>query len=77
MAHLAPLWFECDVIVHRELDTVADLGVDIMRRYTGVAELPDSAVEGIRRQAAKRVGLQFVERRRASWDHSKLPTGVY
>jgi nitroimidazol reductase NimA-like FMN-containing flavoprotein (pyridoxamine 5'-phosphate oxidase superfamily) len=69
--------FECDVLVHRELDTVADLGVDIMRRYTGAAELPDPAVEGIRRQAAKRVGLQFVERRRASWDHRKLPTGVY
>ena len=23
-------------------------------------------------QAAKRVGLEFVERRRASWDHRKL-----
>ncbi len=27
-------------------------------------------------QAAKRVGLEFVERRRASWDHRKL-AGVY
>ena len=27
-------------------------------------------------QAAKRVGLEFVERRRASWDHRKLG-GVY
>ena len=26
----------------------------------------------MRAQAAKRVGLQFVERRRVSWDHRKL-----
>jgi general stress protein 26 len=69
--------FECDVIVQDELDTVADLGIDILRRYTGVAELPDAVVQGIRKQAAKRAGLEFVERRRASWDHRKLPPGVY
>jgi hypothetical protein len=32
--------------------------------------------EMVARQAAKRVGLEFVERRRASWDHRKLG-GVY
>jgi hypothetical protein len=69
--------FECDVIVHDDLDTVADLGVDIMRRYSGAAELPDAVVDGIRKQAAKRIAMEFVERRRASWDHRKLPTGVY
>jgi hypothetical protein len=26
----------------------------------------------VRRQASKRVGLEFVEHRRASWDHRKL-----
>ena len=26
----------------------------------------------MRAQAAKRVGLQFVERRRVTWDHRKL-----
>jgi hypothetical protein len=30
----------------------------------------------VSRQAAKRVGLQFVERGRATWDHRKLG-GVY
>jgi hypothetical protein len=30
------------------------------------------AREMVRRQAAKRVGLQFVERSRATWDHRKL-----
>ena len=29
-----------------------------------------------RKQAEKRVGLQFVEQRRTSWDHRKLG-GVY
>jgi nitroimidazol reductase NimA-like FMN-containing flavoprotein (pyridoxamine 5'-phosphate oxidase superfamily) len=37
-------------------------------------ELEDVAALGaeIAAQAAKRVGLQFVERRRVSWDHRKL-----
>jgi hypothetical protein len=26
----------------------------------------------VQQQAAKRVGLEFVERRRATWDHRKL-----
>jgi hypothetical protein len=30
----------------------------------------------VRAQAAKRVALEFVERRRATWDHRKL-AGVY
>jgi hypothetical protein len=28
-------------------------------------------------QAPKRIGLQFVERSRATWDHRKLGGGVY
>ena len=42
------------------------------RLATGVA--PELVTT--RAQAAKRVGLEFVERRRASWDHRKLG-GVY
>jgi hypothetical protein len=30
----------------------------------------------VARQAVKRVGLQFIERERATWDHRKLG-GVY
>jgi nitroimidazol reductase NimA-like FMN-containing flavoprotein (pyridoxamine 5'-phosphate oxidase superfamily) len=69
--------FECDVVVHRDVDTVAELGQEILRRYTGVDELHELVVEGIRKQAAKRIGLEFVERRRASWDHRKLAPGAY
>ncbi len=74
--------FECDVRVHRELAVVAALGHEIFRRYAAprgaepVAELPAAVAAMIDKQAAKRVALEFVERRRASWDHRKLG-GVY
>lgn len=69
--------FECDAVLHREVDVITELGIELLSRYAGVPRLPDEAVAGVRKQAAKRVGLEFVERRRASWDHRKLPTGVY
>ena len=45
-----------------------ELGVEIFERYTGGPVDP----EHLRGQAAKRVGLQFVVREAASWDHRKL-----
>jgi hypothetical protein len=36
------------------------------------AELPPQVGEMVDKQAAKRVALEFAERRRASWDHRKL-----
>jgi PPOX class probable F420-dependent enzyme len=62
---LRGVMLECDAVIHRELDTVAGVGAEIAGRYG----LP---VEAMRAQAPKRVGLQFVERRRATWDHRKL-----
>lgn len=61
--------FECDVVLHRDLEVVTGIGVELMERYTGGV---GGAEELVRLQAPKRVGLQFVERRRASWDHGKL-----
>jgi Pyridoxamine 5'-phosphate oxidase len=55
----------CEAVIHRDLATVAGVGGDIAARYG----LP---VEAMRAQAPKRVGLQFAERRRATWDHRKL-----
>jgi hypothetical protein len=55
----------CEALIHRDLATVAGVGGDIAGRYG----LP---VEAMRAQAPKRVGLQFAERRRATWDHRKL-----
>lgn len=80
---LRGVMLECDVIVHRDLDTVTEVGTAILRRYqpdpavAAGAPLPDEALAMIRAQAAKRVTFEFVERRRATWDHRKLAAGVY
>jgi nitroimidazol reductase NimA-like FMN-containing flavoprotein (pyridoxamine 5'-phosphate oxidase superfamily) len=69
---------ECEAVIHRDPDTVAALGREIFRRYATprgappVAELPAEVASMVDSQALKRVGLEFVELRRASWDHRKL-----
>jgi hypothetical protein len=79
---LRGVMLECDVIIHRDLDTVAPLGAAILLRNAvgrgaePPPELPVGAREAVDAQAVKRVGLEFIERRRASWDHRKLG-GVY
>ena len=70
-AQLRGVMLDCDAIVHRDLDVVAPLGAQIAARYGGGDETPELAA-AMRAQAAKRVGLQFTERRRVSWDHRKL-----
>ncbi len=65
-------------VIHRDTDVVATLGSEILGRYTpvGDGELTPEVSEMVQRQASKRVGLQFVEQARASWDHRKL-AGTY
>ncbi len=64
------------VVLHRDVDTVAGIGVDLFKRYAG-ASVDDDFLDGVRAQAPKRVGLQFVgETDPVTWDHSKLG-GVY
>jgi PPOX class probable F420-dependent enzyme len=72
---LRGVMFKCDVVIHRETDAVAKLGAEIFARYTG-ADAP-GITEMVAAQAAKRVGLEFVERERSTWDHRKLASGVY
>jgi hypothetical protein len=77
---LRGLLLECEVVLHRDPPTVTGIGLEVFARYTGAGGEGDPAPEVeamVRAQAAKRVGLQFVERRRASWDHGKLGAGVY
>jgi general stress protein 26 len=69
---LRGVMLETEVTLHRDLDTVTELGLEIFRRYGGGVELADDVREMVRRQAAKRVGLEFVELDRATWDHRKL-----
>ena len=79
---LRGVMLECDVVVHRELDTVKALGHEIFARYASprgeppAENLPAEVGAMIDKQAAKRVALEFVERRRATWDHRKL-AGTY
>lgn len=81
-AELRGIALECDVVIHRELSTVAALGEQIMLRHAAArgveppAQLPSEGRAAVEQQAAKRVGLEFIERRRATWDHRKLG-GVY
>lgn len=73
---------ECETVIHREHEVVAALGVEILARNAvppgqpPIAQLDPQASAAVAAQAPKRVGLQFLERRRATWDHRKLG-GVY
>lgn len=79
---LRGVMLECEVTIHRDLSTVQALGQEIFRRYAsprGEAPadvLPQEVAAMVDKQALKRVGLEFVELRRTSWDHRKL-AGVY
>jgi hypothetical protein len=68
---LRGVMFECEVVLHRETAVVQTFGEELFQRYAG-----NPATEMVAAQAPKRVALQFVERRRATWDHRKLD-GVY
>jgi PPOX class probable F420-dependent enzyme len=70
-AELRGVMLDCDAVLHRDLEDVAALGAEIAARYGG-ADLTPELAAAMRAQAAKRVGLQFAERRRVSWDHRKL-----
>jgi pyridoxamine 5'-phosphate oxidase-like protein len=67
---------ECEASIHRDLDTVTGVGMDLAGRYSG-AEPAAEMREAFERQAAKRVALEFHERRRATWDHRKLRSTTY
>ena len=70
-SELRGVMLACEAVIHDDIDVVAPLGAEIAARYGG-ADLTPELEAAMRAQAAKRVGLQFVERRRASWDHRKL-----
>jgi nitroimidazol reductase NimA-like FMN-containing flavoprotein (pyridoxamine 5'-phosphate oxidase superfamily) len=79
---LRGVMLECDVVVHRDIAEIVRLGAEIMMRNavprgeTPLDDLPPEARDVVAAQAGKRVGLEFVELRRVSWDHRKLD-GVY
>jgi hypothetical protein len=73
---LRGVMLECDVVLHRDVELVLELGLEIFARHGGGGAPSDDVRAMVQAQAAKRVGLQFVERDRATWDHRKLG-GVY
>jgi PPOX class probable F420-dependent enzyme len=64
---------ECELV--SDLETVAGIGGELAVRYGGASLTPEVGA-AMRKQATKRIGLRFVERERATWDHRKLG-GVY
>jgi PPOX class probable F420-dependent enzyme len=77
-AELRGVMLETEVTLHHDTDLVTDLGLELFARYGGanVADLDPGVRAMVEKQAAKRVGLEFVETSRATWDHRKLG-GVY
>jgi hypothetical protein len=79
---LRGVMLECEVVIHRAVEVVGTFGLEIFKRYAAprgqepVQELPGEVAAMVGQQAAKRVALEFVELRRASWDHRKLE-GTY
>ena len=67
---LRGVMIKAEAVIHR--DHVLELGVEIFERHTGGAVEADH----LRAQAAKRVGLRFVARSMATFDHRKL-AGAY
>lgn len=71
---LRGVMFECDVLVERDPERVAEFGRKIFTRYGG-GDLSPEAAEMVERQAAKRIGMRFVPTRTVTWDHRKLGGG--
>jgi PPOX class probable F420-dependent enzyme len=71
---LRGVMLECDVVLHRDTPDVQAFGEELFARYVGGDG--SAYTEMVAAQAPKRVAMEFVERRRATWDHRKLG-GVY
>ena len=67
---LRGVMIESRATIHRDTELVAGVGAEIFRRYGGATGADFMNV--IREQAVKRVALQFVSQRVATWDHRKL-----
>jgi PPOX class probable F420-dependent enzyme len=68
---LRGVMIEARAEIHRDPETVARFGLELYRRY-GDASGGEETAAAVRAQAAKRVALQFVAQRIATWDHRKL-----
>ena len=64
---------EAEAVLHRDPETVLGFAEELTLRYAeGLAALDGEMRAGLAAQAPKRVAIQFVAQRTASWDHRKL-----
>jgi hypothetical protein len=70
---LRGVMIEARTVVHRDAGTIVDVGEELVTRHPA----EPLTAEAVARQAPKRAALQFVSQRVASFDHRKLPAGVY
>jgi nitroimidazol reductase NimA-like FMN-containing flavoprotein (pyridoxamine 5'-phosphate oxidase superfamily) len=69
---LRGVMIEAQTTVHRDLETVAQLGMELMLRYAPPDADREQVDAGVAHQAPKRVALQFTPVRTSSFDHRKL-----
>jgi PPOX class probable F420-dependent enzyme len=72
---LRGVMIEAEVAIHRDLEVISEFGMKLFERYSGTGSAPEM-LDVVRKQASKRVALQFQPLRTASFDHRKL-AGVY
>ncbi|HVW16614.1 MAG TPA: pyridoxamine 5'-phosphate oxidase family protein [Solirubrobacteraceae bacterium] len=70
---LRGVMIEARAVIHRDAETIVEIGEQLVARHPA----EPLTAEAVARQAPKRAALQFVAQRVASFDHRKLPTGVY
>ena len=63
---------EAEAEIHRDLDTVYPLALELTARYAGGLAPEGEAAEALASQARKRVAFRFRATRVATWDHRKL-----
>jgi len=73
---LRGVMLRCEVVVHRDVEMIEGVAMGLVDRYNGPGPEFDPIRDAFRKQAPKRVGLEFVERDRVTWDHRKL-RGTY
>jgi PPOX class probable F420-dependent enzyme len=65
--------FEAEAVLHRDPGTVLAFAEELTLRYApGLEAVEGDAKAALEAQAPKRVAIQFVPVRTASWDHRKL-----
>jgi hypothetical protein len=69
---LRGVMLEVEVTLHRDAEVIEGIAMDLVDRYSGTGAAFDPVRDFFRSQVPKRVGLEFRETQRVTWDHRKL-----